>query len=235
MLHHVGSVLQALKAFSSCSKVEGLTSPLSPPIPWSSKQTCNFSARFDGCNKILASFRHGRELESDTSIRKTNHPENTLNFGMSSDSLWCFLEEQAAMQICLQPRKRLDSLMSPVLLKSWPKHYTSMIHKHSWGRQLSHSASQTEGRGRCEAGCRCPWTGPRPKLKQHHFDAGKLILRGRRSKYKLFGNQSLIRGPWHSSGGWNNSWPNEFVFHFRLSEPHHNLFIGPCTNLNYII
>ena len=74
MLHHVGSVLQALKAFLSCSKVEGLTSPLSTAIPWSSEQTCKFSARFDGCNRILAAFWHGRELESDTPMRKSNHP-----------------------------------------------------------------------------------------------------------------------------------------------------------------
>ena len=95
-LHHVGSVLQALKAFLSCSKVEGLTSPLSAAIPWSSEQMCKFSARFDGCNRILAAFWHGRELESDTSMRKSNHPVKTLNFGMSSDSLWCFFQEQAA-------------------------------------------------------------------------------------------------------------------------------------------
>ena len=90
MLHHVGSVLRALKAFLSCLKVEGSTFPLSAPIPWSSKQTCKFSATSDGCNRILAAFWHGRDLESDTSMRKTNHPVKTLNFGMSSDSLWCF-------------------------------------------------------------------------------------------------------------------------------------------------
>ena len=44
----------------------------------------------------VVSFQHGRELESDTSTRKSNHPVKTLNFGVSSDSLWCFLEEQAA-------------------------------------------------------------------------------------------------------------------------------------------
>ena len=38
--------------------------------------------------------------------------------------------------------------------------------------QLSHLANQTVGHGRCEAGCRCSWTGPRlKKQNQHHFDA----------------------------------------------------------------
>ena len=95
MLHHVGSV-QALKAFLNCSRVEGPTFPLSATIPWSSEQTCKFSARFDVCNRSLAAFWHGRELESDTSMRKSNHPVKTLNFGMSSDSLWWFCQEQAA-------------------------------------------------------------------------------------------------------------------------------------------
>ena len=96
ILHHVGPVLQGLTAFSSCSKVKGLTSPLSAATPWPSEQTCKFSARFDGCNRILAAFWHGRELEYDTSMRKSNHPVKTLNFGMSSDSLWWFFQEQAA-------------------------------------------------------------------------------------------------------------------------------------------
>ena len=105
MSHHVGSVLQALKPSLSCSKVNGPTSLLSAAIPWSSEQTCPFSARFDGCNRILASFLHGRELKTDNSMQKSNHPVKTLNFGMSSDSLWCFLEEQAAR--------------SPGLTKDW--------------------------------------------------------------------------------------------------------------------
>ena len=42
MLHHVGSVLQAPKAFLSCLKVEGPTFPLSAAIPWSSERMCSF-------------------------------------------------------------------------------------------------------------------------------------------------------------------------------------------------
>ena len=107
MLPHVGAILQAPKAFSSCSKVEGPTFPLSAAMPWSSEQMRQFSARFDGCNRILAAFRHGRELESDTSMRNSNHPVKTLNFGMSSDSLWSFWKNKLPAALVWQ---RIEAL-----------------------------------------------------------------------------------------------------------------------------
>ena len=110
-LHHVGSVLQTLKAFLSCSKVEGLTSPLSAAIPWSSEQMCKFSARFDGCNRIWAAFWHGRELETDTPMRKSNHPVKTFNFSMSPASLWCFWKNKLPAALVWQRIKALGAAL----------------------------------------------------------------------------------------------------------------------------
>ena len=126
-----------------------------------------FLARFDGCNRIWASFRHGKEPETDTSMQKSNHPVKTLHFGMSSDSLSCFLEEQAARGPGLtkdwnpwrsmeNPENRWTAMVtSPFIIPFWViRRYIMLVlfkhSKHSWVAPrlkvwLSHSAPQSHG------------------------------------------------------------------------------------------